>query len=96
MCLGIPGEVIEVHEKSALVEFWGVRKRVSLEVIQEIVVPGDYILNHSGFAVRVIEPHLVADTLGLYEILLSEAGEDPIACDVADELAEATTELAIA
>jgi hydrogenase expression/formation protein HypC len=96
MCLGIPGEVIEVQDKWALVEFWGVRKRVSLEVLQEIVVPGDYILNHSGFAVRVIEPQLVADTLGLYEILLSEAGEDPIACDVADELAEATAELAIA
>ena len=97
MCLGIPGEVTAVGEKWAEVDFWGVRKRVSLDVLNETVVPGDFILNHSGFAVRVIAPELVADTLGLYEILLTEAGEDPIASDIADELAESSTaELAIA
>jgi hydrogenase expression/formation protein HypC len=86
MCLGIPGQVVEVEGKSAVVEFWGVRKRVSLDVLTEIVVPGDFILNHSGFAVRVIAPDLVADTLALYEILLTEAGEDPMASDVNEEL----------
>jgi hydrogenase expression/formation protein HypC len=86
MCLGIPGQVVEVEGKSAVVEFWGIRKRVSLDVLTEIVVPGDFVLNHSGFAVRVIAPDLVADTLALYEILLTEAGEDPIASDVNEEL----------
>ena len=28
------------------------------------------------------------DTLALYELILTEAGEDPIACDIERELAE--------
>ena len=89
MCLGIPGEVIEVKGNSAIVDFWGSRKSVDLTVLTVPVAAGDYILNHSGFAVRVIDKELVADTLALYEILLTEAGEDPVACDVNEELRSA-------
>jgi hydrogenase expression/formation protein HypC len=86
MCLGIPGQVIEVTGKTATVDFWGTRKDVRLDVLNAIVLPGDYILNHAGFAVRKIEPAQVADTLALYEVLLCEAGEDPIATDIIEEL----------
>jgi hydrogenase expression/formation protein HypC len=86
MCLGVPGQIIEVNGKTALVDFWGLKKRVALDVLAGHVVPGDYILNHSGYAVRKIEPELVQDTLALYEVLLCEAGEDPIAGDVVEEL----------
>ena len=86
MCLGVPGQVIEVTGQTALVDFWGLQKNVRLDVLLEPVVKGDYILNHAGFAVRKIDPLAVADTLALYEIVLCEAGEDPIATDVVDEL----------
>lgn len=86
MCLGIPGQVIEITGKTATVDFWGTRKDVRLDVLNAIILPGDYILNHAGFAVRKIEPAQVAETLALYEVLLCEAGEDPIATDIVDEL----------
>lgn len=89
MCLGIPGRVISVRGKLAIVDFWGTRKEVRLDAIAEPLAPGDYIINHTGFAVRRIPPTDVADTLALYEFLLAEAGEDPILADVVNELESA-------
>ncbi|HUP61897.1 MAG TPA: HypC/HybG/HupF family hydrogenase formation chaperone [Thermoanaerobaculia bacterium] len=86
MCLGVPGQIVEVKAKQAIVDFWGVRKCVRLDQLDERALPGDYIIDHGGYAVRVIPPQDVADTVALYEVLLSEAGEDPLVRNVVDEL----------
>jgi len=87
MCLGVPGQVVEIDEEGiATVDFWGVRRKVRLDIVDEPVQPGDYILNHVGYAIRRIPDDAIQDTLALYEILLTEAGEDPMASDVASEL----------
>src|SRR6478672_5594078 len=88
MCLGVPGRVIEVHDCTATVDFWGVRKEVRLDVVDEPVAPGDYILNHVGFAIRRIPAHEIAETLALYELLLREANRDATDMMAADVLAE--------
>jgi hydrogenase expression/formation protein HypC len=87
MCLGVPGQVISIEGNVASLDVWGARIDVRLDPIQETVNVGDYILEHAGFAVRLITPELVADTLAQYEIILTEAGCDPIALDVAAEMA---------
>ncbi|HVR38530.1 MAG TPA: HypC/HybG/HupF family hydrogenase formation chaperone [Thermoanaerobaculia bacterium] len=89
MCLGVPGQVVGLEGKTARVDFWGIHKRVRLDNVTEPVLVGDYIIDHGGYAVRRIPPQDVPDTLALYEVLLSEAGEDPIARDLALELEEA-------
>ena len=87
MCLGMPGQIVEVQSVSeATVDFWGVRKPVRLDNLTETVLIGDFVIDHSGWAVRVIPPSDVADTLALYEVLLTEAGEDPIARDACEHL----------
>lgn len=87
MCLGVPGQIVEVKSaKEALADFWGVQKLTRLDNLTEKVGPGEYVIDHAGFAVRVIPATDVADTLALYEVLLTEAGEDPIAGDVARHL----------
>jgi hydrogenase expression/formation protein HypC len=87
MCLGVPGKVISVREGYALVDFWGVRREVCLDIVDEPVAPGDYILNHVGFAIRRIPPEDIGETLALYETLLSEAsGGDLMAADVRGEI----------
>jgi hydrogenase expression/formation protein HypC len=91
MCLGVPGQIIQINGRTALTDFWGARKSVNLDGLSEPVVPGDYILNHAGSAVRKIDPELVAETMALYEVLLCEAGEDPLATDIIHELEEADT-----
>lgn len=86
MCLGIPGRVVEVEGLIAIVDFWGVRRQVALDLVDEPVTPGDYILNHVGYAIRRIPEDDIAGTLALYEELLRGAdGDDLMSADVAAE-----------
>ncbi len=86
MCLGMPGRVLIVADGTAVVDCWGVERVVSLAHLEEKIAPGDHIIEHAGEAVRRIPDDEVFDVLGLYEILLSEAGEDPIGIDACHEL----------
>ena len=70
----------------ATVDFWGVRREVNLDIVDEPVAPGDYILNHVGFAIRRIPPESIAETLALYEQLMVEAEDDAMAADVRAEI----------
>jgi len=87
MCLGVPGRVVAVDGLVATVDFWGVRRETRLDVVDEPVVPGDYVLNHVGFAIRRIPAEEIAETLALYEELLrAAAAEDLMTADVRGEL----------
>ena len=92
MCLGVPGRVVRIEGQVATVDFWGVRREVRLDVVDEPVGPGDYVLNHVGYAIRRIPEREIAETLALYEILLREAEAEPDAMsdDVRGEI-EATS-----
>jgi hydrogenase expression/formation protein HypC len=88
VCLGVPGRVVAVDGAIATVDFWGVRRQVRLDVVDEPVKPGDYILNHVGFAIRRIPAEDIAATLALYEELLrrADAEDDLMAADVRAEI----------
>ncbi len=92
MCLGVPGRVVAVHGQTATVDFWGVRRETRLDVVDEPVQPGDYILNHVGFAIRKIPAGEIQETLALYELLLKEAEGDMMAADVRGEIAASRRE----
>jgi hydrogenase expression/formation protein HypC len=88
MCLGVPGKIVSVDGDVATVDFWGVRKTVRLDIVDEPVTPGDYILNHVGYAIRRIPPGDIDATLALYEELLRHASADGdlMAADVRGEI----------
>jgi hydrogenase expression/formation protein HypC len=86
MCLGVPGKIIDINGSMATVDFWGVRRQVNLDIVDEPVTVGDYILNHVGFAIRRIPEETIAETLALYETLLAEADDDAMAGDVRSEI----------
>jgi len=91
MCLGVPGRVVSIDGDLAQVDFWGVVKAVRLDIIDTPVIPGDYVLNHVGFAIRKIAESDIAETLALYDELLRRAGEDDLmAADVRGELGAAS------
>jgi hydrogenase expression/formation protein HypC len=89
MCLGVPGQVVEVNGLTATVDFWGTRREVRLDIVDKPVQPGDYVLNHVGFAIRRIPSEEIEETLSLYEQLLRERETDTLAADVQREI-EAT------
>jgi hydrogenase expression/formation protein HypC len=91
MCLGVPGFVVEVHGNVALVDFFGAYRHVRLELVDQPVAPGDYILNHVGYAIRRIPEGDIEGTLAMYRQLLREADDDLMAADVRGEL-KATAE----
>ncbi len=67
MCLAVPGMVVEIADavppfNSALVEFAGVRRRVSLACVPEAVV-GEYVLVHAGVAISRINAAEAAKVL---------------------------------
>ena len=90
MCLGVPGRIVEIHDLVAVVDFWGMRREVRLELVDQPVAVGDYILNHVGYAIRRIPDADIQGTLDLYEELLRDtAQEDLMSADVRGELAAA-------
>ncbi|MFY9808821.1 MAG: HypC/HybG/HupF family hydrogenase formation chaperone [Pseudonocardiaceae bacterium] len=59
MCLGIPGEVIELmpeHPDLARVDVSGVKRAINIGLLSDDPpVPGDWILIHVGFALSKID-----------------------------------------
>lgn len=94
MCLGVPGKVVAIDGLDATVDFFGVRKQLRLDIVDEPVQVGDYVLNHVGFAIRRIPPDEVEETLALFDQILEVTGakEDLMAADVKNELAAAKDE----
>jgi hydrogenase expression/formation protein HypC len=86
MCLGVPGEVTQVDGVRATVDFWGVEKEVRLDTVDAPVEPGDYILNHVGFAIRRIPDEEIDETMALYESFMDDDPDDMLTEDVMDEI----------
>lgn len=89
MCLGVPGRVVSVDGFTATVDFWGVQKQVMLHLVDEPVQPGDYVLNHVGYAIRKIPAADIEATLALYDELLQGNPGDLMRADVEGELGAA-------
>jgi len=72
MCLGIPGKVVEVNqaESWAVVESFGVHKKVGIALIDEDIVPGDYLMVHAGYAIGKINLEDARVSLELWEEIL--------------------------
>jgi hydrogenase expression/formation protein HypC len=67
MCLALPARVVEVDEASdnALVELDGVRKRVSLALVEDVAV-NDFVLIHVGYALNKVSEEEAERTLALF------------------------------
>jgi hydrogenase assembly chaperone HypC/HupF len=76
MCLGIPGQVIEVladyEDQLAMVDVQGARRRINLGMLeseQETVGPGDWVLIHMGFALERIDEAAAKEALAGLEMM---------------------------
>ncbi|MDD5297516.1 MAG: HypC/HybG/HupF family hydrogenase formation chaperone [Rhodocyclaceae bacterium] len=66
MCLAIPAKVVELRDGDmAVVELGGVRKEVSLALVDG-VVEGDYVIIHVGYALTRLDQEEAAKTLALF------------------------------
>jgi hydrogenase expression/formation protein HypC len=79
--------VTKIDGQLATVDFFGVRKQVRLDIVDQPVDVGDYILNHVGFAIHRIPEDEIGETLDLFHTLLKAAEPgDLMAADVQNEI----------
>lgn len=79
MCLGIPGQIIEITDaenKMAKVDVSGIKRQVNIACVVSDNHPaeacvGDWVLVHVGFAMSIIDKEEAHKTLEM----LSELGE---------------------
>ncbi len=70
MCLAIPARVVEINDNDqAIVDLGGVRKDVSLALVEDVAI-GDYVIIHVGYALTRLDPEEAEKTLAL----MAEAG----------------------
>jgi len=70
MCLAIPARVVEINDNDvAIVDLGGVRKDISLALVEGVAV-GDYVIVHVGYALTRLDPEEASITLAL----MAEAG----------------------
>jgi hydrogenase expression/formation protein HypC len=66
MCLAIPAQVVELRDgDGAVVDLAGVRKEISLALVDHVAV-GDYVIVHVGYALNKLDPDEAAKTLALF------------------------------
>lgn len=69
MCLALPVKVIELGAgDTAIVDLGGVRKEISLALLDDVNV-GDYVILHVGYALSKLDPDEAAKTLALFAAL---------------------------
>jgi len=73
MCLAIPVRVVELGaDDSAVVDLGGIRKSISLALVDGVAV-GDYVILHVGYALSRLDRDEAERTLALF----AEAGAAP-------------------
>ncbi len=66
MCLALPARVVELlPNQRAMVDLGGVRKEVSIDLVDDAQVD-DYVIIHVGYAIGKIDPEEAARTLALF------------------------------
>ncbi len=80
MCLGIPGQVVEMansHEHLARVEVSGVTRVVNIGLLEdEHLQPGDWVLIHVGFAISKIDEEEANLTLSSLQLMGQAYGDE--------------------
>ena len=75
MCLAAPARVLSISDGVATVDYGGVETSCRLDTLTEKVAVGDYVLIHTGFAIRRLAPEDGEETLRLFDELSASLRE---------------------
>lgn len=80
MCLAIPSKIISLNTEQnvALVDTMGVQREARLELCNEEVNIGDWVLLHIGFIVSKIDENAAQESLALYEQIVRDIEQEDI------------------
>lgn len=78
MCLAIPSKVVALDEKNnvATLETMGVQRLASLDLMDEKVCVGEYVLLHIGYVMSKINERDALESIKLYEEMIEKMDEE--------------------
>ncbi|MWV62703.1 HypC/HybG/HupF family hydrogenase formation chaperone [Helicobacter saguini] len=78
MCLAIPSKVIEIKRDSntAVLDTLGVRREASLDLMQDNVSVGEFVLLHVGYVMGKIDEEDAKESLKLYAQMIEAIKEE--------------------
>ena len=73
MCIGFPGRIISIDKDNfAVIDISGTRREVCLDLVDEPVTVGDYVISHAGYAIHRIDEELAREKLDFLKELLAD------------------------
>lgn len=78
MCLSIPSKITKIDKENnvATVDTMGVERQASLELVDQPVEVGDYVLIHIGFAMNKIDEEDALASLEVYKEIIEKMEEE--------------------
>ena len=73
MCLAIPSKVIDINKETntATLDTLGVTRKASLDLMQDDVAIGDFVLLHIGYVMGKIDVQDAQESLELYAQMIA-------------------------
>ncbi|RDU64016.1 HypC/HybG/HupF family hydrogenase formation chaperone [Helicobacter sp. MIT 14-3879] len=78
MCLAIPSKVISINKQTnmATLDTMGVRREASLDLMNEEVNIGEFVLLHIGYVINKIDEESAIESLKIYDEIIKEMEEE--------------------
>ncbi len=71
MCIGFPGKIISIDDNNfAVIDISGTRREVCLDIVDEEVGLGDYVICHAGYAIHKVDEKQAQENLALLKELI--------------------------
>ncbi|MCX8043984.1 MAG: HypC/HybG/HupF family hydrogenase formation chaperone [Desulfobacterota bacterium] len=73
MCIGFPGKILSISEHNvARIDIGGTQREVSLDILDEPVSVGDYVICHAGFAIHKVDEEIAREKLAFLATIIEQ------------------------
>lgn len=78
MCLAIPSKVVAINKDTnmAILDTMGVKREASLDLMNEEVKIGEWVLLHIGYVMSKIDEESAMESLKIYDEIIKEMEEE--------------------
>jgi len=71
MCIAFPGKILSIDEDNfATIDIGGTQRDACLDIIDEEVCIGDYVICHAGFALHKVDEQAAREKLKFLKLLI--------------------------
>jgi len=71
MCIAFPGKILTIDEDNfAIIDINGTQREACLDLVDEDVTVGDYVICHAGYAIHRIDEKLALEDLAFLKELI--------------------------